>query len=139
MSQYAWSLTKLARGSAAGAAAFAAAQMVDMRVTGRPTSDTPVRAVEALSRRRVRGAAARAAVGYTVQSSLAPVAAVAATLAGQRMTRRFGAAVLAPIVVVGTINPALGVSAWPWGWTRSDWTRELTLKSVLATAIVAAL
>jgi hypothetical protein len=139
MSQYAWSLTKLARASAAGAVAFAAAQMVDIRITGRPTSDTPVRAVEALSRRRVRSAVARAAVGYTVQSSLAPVAAVAATLAGQRVTRRFAAAVLAPIVVVGTLNPVLGVSAWPWRWTRSDWTRELTLKSVLAVAVLVAL
>ena len=35
------SLTKLARASAGGALALAAAQMVDMRVTGRQGSDTP--------------------------------------------------------------------------------------------------
>jgi hypothetical protein len=135
----AWSLKTLGRASATGALAFAAAQMVDMRLTGRPGSDTPVRGFEALSRRRVRGAAARAAVGYAVQSSLAPVGAAAAVFAGPRMTRQFGAAVLALLGVVGIANPALGLSTWPWRWTRSDWMRELTLKSVLAIAVIAAL
>ena len=134
-----WSLTKLVRASAGGALALAAAQMVDMRVTGRPGSDTPIRGFEILSRRRVRGTAARTAVAYSVQSSLAPVGAVAAVLAGQRVTRRFGAAAMAPLLFVGVVNPAFGASAWPWRWTRSDWTRELTLKSVMAIAIIAAL
>jgi hypothetical protein len=98
-----WSLTELARASAGGALALAAAQMLDMRVTGRQGSDTPVRAFEALSRHRVRNAAERAAVGYAVQSSLAPLGAVAALLAGERVTRRFGAAVLAPLVFVGIV------------------------------------
>jgi hypothetical protein len=130
---------KLARASVVGALALAAAQMVDMRVTGRPGSDTPVRAVEILTRHRVQNAAARAAVGYAVQSSLAPVAAVAAHLAGQRLTRRFAAATLAPLIVVGIVNPALGTSTWPWHWTRNDWTRELALKSALAIATIGAL
>lgn len=134
-----WSLTKLPRASVGGALALATAQMVDMRVTGRQGSDTPIRGFEALTRRRVRATVARAAVGYAVQSSLAPLAAVAAVLAGQRVTRRFGAAALAPLAFVGIVNPALGISAWPWRWTRSDWTRELTLKSVMAVAVVAAL
>jgi hypothetical protein len=113
--------------------------MVDMRVTRRPGSDTPVRAVEILRHRPVRGAGARTAVGYSVQSLLGPVAAAAAHRAGPRVTRRFAAATLAPLVVVGIVNPALGVSPWPWRWTRNDWTRELTLKSVLAIATIAAL
>ncbi len=134
-----WTLTKLARASVEGALALAAAQTVDMRLTGRPSSDTPLRTFEAVSRRRVRSPAARAAVGYAVQSSLAPAGAVAAVLAGEPVTRRFVAAALTPLAVVGTVGPALGASAWPWCWTRSDWTREFALKSVLALAIVAAL
>jgi hypothetical protein len=67
------------------------------------------------------------------------MAAVAATLAGPRLPPRFGAAVLAPLVWAGILNPALGVSSCPWHWTRDDWTRELTLKSVLAVAVLAAL
>jgi hypothetical protein len=132
------SLTKFARASAGGALALAAAQMVDMRVTGRQGSDT-VRAFEALTRHSVRSGAERAAVGYSVQSSLAPLGAVAALLAGERVTRRFGAALVAPLVFVGILGPALGASAWPWHWTRNDWTRELTLKSVLAIAIITGL
>jgi hypothetical protein len=139
ISNSSWSMAKLARASAAGALALAVAQMVDMRVTGRPGSDTPIRGFEILSHRRVRGTAARTAVGYAVQSSLAPLAAVAAALAGQRVTRRFGAAALAPLIVTAVVNPTYGASAWPWHWTRSDWTRELILKSVLAIAIIAAL
>jgi hypothetical protein len=65
------------------------------------------------------------------------MAAVAATLARPRVAHRFGAAVLAPLLWVGFVNPALGVSSWPWRWTRDDWTRELTLKSVLAVAVSA--
>ncbi len=133
------SLAKLARASAGGALALAAAQMVDMRVTGRPGSDTPVRGFEILTRRRVRGTATRTAVGYAVQSTLAPLAAVAAALDNQRMTRRFAAAAVAPLIVTVIVNPTLGASAWPWHWTRSDWMHELTLKSVLAVAVVAAL
>lgn len=138
ISNSAWSLPKLARASAAGALALAAAQMVDMRVTGRPGSDTPVRGFEILSHRSLQGTVARAAMGYAVQSSLAPLAAGAAALAGQPVTRRFGAAALAPLTVTAIVNPTFGVSAWPWRWTRSDWTRELTLKSVLAIAVIAA-
>ena len=134
-----WSLTKLARASAGGALALAAAQMVDMRVTGRQASDTPVRGFEALSRHHVRNPAERAVVGYAVQSSLAPLGAGAALLAGHQLTRRFGAATLAPLLFVGIVNPALGISPWPSRWTRSDWTRELTLKSVMAIAIIAPL
>jgi len=132
-------MRNLARASASGALALAAAQMLDMRVTGRQGSDTPVRAFEALSRHRVRNAAERAAVAYAVQSSLAPLGAVAALLAGQRGTRRFGAAALGPLVFVGIVGPALGASAWPWRWTSRDWARELTLKSVMAIAVIAAL
>ena len=80
---------------------------------------------------------ARAAVGYAVQSS-APISGQARA-AGERVTRRFDAAALAPLAFVGIVNPALGISAWPWRWTRSDWTRELTLKSVMAVAVVAPL
>jgi hypothetical protein len=135
----AWSFTKLAQASVDGALALAAAQMVDMRLTGRPGSETPLATFEAVSRRRVRSPAARSAVGYAVQSSLAPVGAIAAVLAGKQTTRRYVAAALTPLAVVGTVGPAVGASAWPWRWTRSDWTRELTLKSAMAIAVVAAL
>jgi hypothetical protein len=134
-----WTLANVARASVDGALALAAAQMVDMRLTGRPGSETPLATFEAVSRRRVRSPAARSAVGYAVQSSLAPVGAIAAVLAGKQTTRRYVAAALTPLAVVGTVGPAVGASAWPWRWTRSDWTRELALKSVLALAIVAAL
>src|SRR5580698_5574140 len=99
----AWSLTKLARASAAGALALAAAQMVDMRLTGRPGSGTPLRTFEAVSRRPVRTPAGRSAVGYAVQSSLAPAGAIAAILAGEQVTRRFVAAALTPLAVVGIV------------------------------------
>jgi hypothetical protein len=132
-------MTKLARASVSGAVAFAAAQVVDIRVTGRGGSETPVRGFEALTRRPVPDGVPQVFVGYVVQSALAPMAAVAATRAGPRLPARFGAAVLAPLVWVGVVNPALGVSSWPWHWSRDDWTRELTLKSVLAVAVVAAL
>jgi hypothetical protein len=139
ISHSSWSPTKLARASAGGALALATAQMIDMLVTGRQGSDSPVRAFETLSRHCVQSAAARVAVGYAVQSTLAPVGAVAAVLAGQRATHRLGAATIAPLVVSGILNPAFGSAAWPWHWTRSDWTRELTLKSVLAIAVITAL
>lgn len=137
LSKRSCSLTKLARTSAGGALALGAAQIVDVRVTGRPGSDTPVRGFEILIRRRVQSTAARTAVGYAVQSSLAPLAAVAAALAGPRKTGRFGAAAVAPLIVTVIVNPTFGASAWPWRWTKSDWTRELTLKSVMAIAIIA--
>lgn len=60
-------------------------------------------------------------------------------LAGQRATRRFGAAALGPLAFVGIVGPALGASAWPWRWTSRDWKRELLLKSAMAIAIIAAL
>ncbi len=134
-----WSPTKLARASACGALALGAAQIVDMRVTGRQASDTPLRAFEAVSHHQVRGGAARAAIGYTVQSTLGPLGAVAAVSAGERMTRRFGAAVLPPLLVASIVSPALGASAWPWRWTRIDWIREFALKSAFAIAVTAAL
>jgi hypothetical protein len=139
VSHSSWSLTKLARASAGGALALAAAQMVDMLVTGRQGSDSPVRAFETLSRHPVQSAAARVAVGYAVQSTLAPVGAVAAVLAGQRAARRLGAATIAPLVLSAILNPVFGSAAWPWHWTPNDWTRELTLKSVLAVAVITAL
>jgi hypothetical protein len=131
--------TRITRASACGAIAFAAAQEADIRITGRHASDTPVRAFEILTGRLVTSRTARTVVGYAVQSSLAPTAAVAATLAGQRVAARFTAATLAPLSVVGIVNPLLGSGRWPWRWTREDWTRELTLKSVLATAVLVTL
>ena len=132
-------MRRLARASVTGATVFAAVQMIDIQVTGRHGSDTPVLAFEALTRRTVPGGVPRMLVGYAVQSSLAPAAAVAGMLAGRSAVRRFGAALLAPFVVAGIINPALGASSWPWHWTRDAWTREFTLKSVLAVAVVATL
>jgi hypothetical protein len=132
-------MSRLARASISGAVAFGVAQMIDIRVTGRHGSQTPVLAFERLTRRTVPDGALDVLVGYAVQSALAPIAAVAATLVGPRVAPRFGAAVLAPLLWVGIVNPALGVSSWPWHWTQDDWTRELTLKSVLAIAVVAAI
>ncbi len=134
-----WSPTKLARASACGALTLGAAQIVDIRVTGRQASDTPVRAFEVVSHHQVEGGAARATVGYAVQSTLGPLGAVAAVLAGEKMTRRFVAAALPPLLVAGIVSPALGASAWPWRWTRIDWMRELALKSAFAIAVTAAL
>jgi len=132
-------MTNLARASASGAIAFAAAQLLDMRLTGRPSSDTPVRAVERLLGHPVQGPLLRTVLGYGVQSSLAPSAALAASFAGERPTRRFGAAFLTPFTFVALVNPALGASTWPWRWTTGDWVRELTLKSTLAIAVTVAL
>jgi hypothetical protein len=132
-------MTRLARASLSGAVAFAAAQVVDMRVTGRQGSATPILGFEALTRQRVPDGVPRVLVGYAVQSALAPMAAVAADRTGPAVVRRFGAAVLTPLVWAGVVNPALGVSSWPWQWTRNDWTRELTLKSALAVGVLAAL
>jgi hypothetical protein len=134
-----WPMTNVARASASGAITFAAAQLIDMRLTGRPSSDTPVRAVEKLIGHPVQGPLLRNVLAYGVQSSLAPSAAVAASLAGGRSTRRLVAAFLAPFAFVALVNPALGVSTWPWRWTAADWVRELTLKSALAIAVTAAL
>jgi hypothetical protein len=135
----AWPTTNLARASASGAVSLAAAQLIDMRLTGRPSSDTPIRAVEMVIRRPVKGSLLRNVLAYGVQSSLAPSAAVAASLAGGKPTRRLGAAFLAPFAFVALVNPALGVSTWPRRWTGGDWGRELILKSVLAIAVTAAL
>jgi len=132
-------MNNVARASASGAITFAAAQLIDMRLTGRPSSDTPVRAVEKLIGHPVRGPLLRDVLAYGVQSSLAPSAAAAASLAGGRRTRRLGAAFLTPLAFVALVNPALGVSTWPWQWTAADWVRELTLKSALAIAVTAAL
>jgi hypothetical protein len=134
-----WPMRHLARASASGAIAFAAAQLLDIRITGRPSSDTPVRAVERLLGHSVQGRLLRTVLGYGVQSSLAPSAAVAASLASGSPTRRLGAAFLAPFTFVAVVNPALGASTWPWRWTTEDWVRELTLKSTLAIAVIAAL
>ena len=135
----AWPMTNLARASASGAISLAAAQLIDMRLTGRPSSDTPIRAVEKLIGHPVKGPLLRTVLAYGVQSSLAPSAAVAAALAGGRPTRQLEAAFLAPFAFVALVNPAFGVSTWPWRWTARDWARELTLKSVLAIAVTAAL
>jgi hypothetical protein len=110
-----------------------------MRLTGRPSSNTPVRAVEMLIRRPVKGALLRTVLAYGVQSSLAATAAVAASRAGGRPMRRLAAAFLAPFAFVALVNPALGVSTWPRRWTAEDWVRELTLKSVLAVSVTASL
>jgi hypothetical protein len=132
-------MTHLARASASGAITLAAAQIIDMRLTGRLSSDTPVRAVERLIGHPVQGVVLRNVLGYGVQSSLAPSAAVAASLVGGRPRRGLGAAFLAPFTFVALVNPALGASTWPWRWTAGDWVRELTLKSALAIAVTAAL
>jgi hypothetical protein len=132
-------VTNVARASASGAVTFAAAQLIDMRLTSRPSSDTPVRAVEKLIGHPVQGPLLRNVLAYGVQSSLALSAAVAASLAGGRPTRRLGAAFVAPFAFVALVNPALGVATWPWRWTAGDWVRELTLKSALAIAVSAAL
>jgi len=135
----AYTMTNVARASASGAITFAAAQLIDMRLTGRPSSDTPVRAVEKLVRHPVQGPLLRHVLAYGVQSSLAPSAAVAASLAGGRPARRLVAAFLAPFAFVALVNPALGVSTWPRHWSAGDWVRELTLKSTLAIAVTVAL
>ena len=132
-------MTNVARASASGAITFATAQLIDMRLTGRPSSDTPVRAVEKLIGHPVQGPLLRNLLAYGVQSSLAPSAALAASQAGGRPARRLGAAFLAPFTFVALVNPALGVSTWPWRWTAEDWVRELTLKSALAIAVTASL
>ncbi len=132
-------MSNVARASASGAITFAAAQLIDMRLTGRPSSDTPVCAVEKLIGHPVKDPLLRNVLSYGVQSSLAPSAAIAASLAGGRHTRGLGAAFLAPFAFVALVNPALGVSTWPWRWTAGDWARELTLKSALAIAVTAAL
>jgi hypothetical protein len=110
-----------------------------MRLTGRPSSDTPVRAIEKLIGHPVQGPLLRTVLGYGVQSSLAPGAAVAASLAGTSSTRRLEGAFFAPFTFVGLVNPAFGISTWPWRWTAGDWVRELTLKSALAVAVTATL
>jgi hypothetical protein len=130
---------RIALASASGAIALAAAQEADMWITGRPASEMPVRAFEILTARLVSSQRARTVVGYAVQSSLGPTAAGAARLAGQRLSTRLAVATLAPVSLVGIVNALLGSGQWPWRWTREDWTRELTLKSVLAIAVVATL
>src|SRR5271167_2857857 len=132
-------MTNVSRASASGAITLAAAQLLDMRLTGRPSTDTPVRAVERLIGRPIQGHLLRPVVAYGVQSTLAPSAAVAALRAGGGPTRRVGAAFLVPFTFVALVNPALGASTWPWRWTAGEWVRELTLKSALAIAVTAAL
>jgi hypothetical protein len=115
------------------------AQRIDIGLIGRASSDTPVRAVETLTGRPVQGSLARAAIGYGVQSALAPISALAASHAGAASVRRLGAAFLAPVAFATLVSPALGASAWPIRWTASDWVRELTLKGSLAVAVAATL
>jgi hypothetical protein len=129
----------VARAAASGAIALAAAQIIDMRITGRPPTDTPVLGAELLIGRPIQDPRRRTVVGYAVQSSLGAASAAAAALAGGAPTRRLLAAILAPLAVSAIINPAFGVSTWPWHWTRSDWQRELVNKGTLAVAVVIAL
>jgi hypothetical protein len=130
---------RLARASAAGAVALAAAQIIDMRVTGRPPSDTPVRGAELLAGRPIEDPWLRTVVGYAVQSSLGAASAAAAAAAGDKPSRRLRYAILAPLTISAIINPAFGVSTWPSHWTRADWERELANKTTLAVAVVTAL
>jgi hypothetical protein len=104
------------RASASGAIALAAAQAVDMRLTGRPSSDTPVRAVERLTRHSSQTPLLRSLAGYAVQSTLAP--GVHIRRARQPFARRLCSA------------PAMG---------GGDWVREATLTSALAIAVTVSL
>jgi hypothetical protein len=132
-------MTNLAHACVSGAVALAAAQIVDMRVFGRHPTDTPVHAFQTVTHLQVPEGLPRTIVGYVVQSLLAPMAAVAATLAGERAAPRFVAALVVSLSLPTVVNPALGASDWPSHWTKNDWTRELLIKSVLATTVVAAL
>lgn len=127
------------RASAVGAVALAAAQAVDMAITGRPASGVPVRVVERLTGRTLKSAVVRTAAGYAAQSSIALSAALSARLAGGSATRQAGTAFASAVGGGAIVDGALGAVEAPWHWTPAGWAREAALKGALAIAVVAAL
>ena len=129
-------MNNVVRASAAGSVALAAAQLIDIRVTGRDPSPAPIVAIERLLGRPVPHPA-QTAVSYAAQSSVAAAAALPTNLIGGSFTRRLAIAYLAALSTGLIVDPALGASSWPSRWSASDWARELTLKGTLAIAVAA--
>jgi hypothetical protein len=132
-------MSSLTRASGASAVVFAVAQIIDMRLTGRPASKTPVRVVERVMRRPIEGEFARITTGYGAQSSVPVAAAVFASLVDGSRTRRFGAALAGSVGGGVLVDSGLGASDSPWRWSRQDWARELVLKSALAATVAVTL
>ena len=130
--------SRLLPAAAAGAVTLAAAQIMDMRLTGRPPSDVPARVVERLTGRTLQQGAARTVIVYGAQSSLALLAAAIAVTSGRRGgPAPFGAALTATVLLAGVFDAALGAAPAPWKWTPVDWTRECVLKGAMSAAVVA--
>jgi hypothetical protein len=127
------------RATVAGSAALAGAQVLDMRLTHRPPSDAPERLIAQIIRRPLPGWA-RTGSSYLSQSTIPLTIALMAELARlQTFSARLRLAVAVSLGAGTVVDPALGVCDLPWRWSRSDWVREVGLKSSLAIATAAAL
>ena len=127
------------RATVAGAAVLAGAQVLDMRLTHRPPSDAPERLIGQIIRRPVPGWA-RVGASYLSQSTIPLTIALVADLARlQTFSTRLKLAVTVSLGAGAVVDPVLGVCDLPWRWSRSDWVREVALKSALAITTAAAL
>ncbi len=127
------------RATVAGAAALAGAQVLDMRLSHRPPSDAPERLIAQIIRRPLPGWA-RTGASYLSQSTIPLTIALVADLAQlQSFSTRLRWAAAVSLGAGTVVDPVLGVCDVPWHWSRSDWAREVALKSSLAITTAAAL
>ncbi len=132
-------MANVLRATVAGAAALAGAQVLDMRLTRRPPSDAPERLIAQIIGRQLP-AWTRTPASYLSQSTIPLTIALAADVAqSQTFSARMKLALGISLGAGTLVDPILGVCDMPWRWSRSDWAREVALKSSLAVATAAAL
>ena len=132
-------MSNVLKATVAGAAALAGAQVLDMRLTHRPSSDAPERLIAQIIK-RPPPVWARTGASYLGQSAIPLTIALAADVAQlQTFSSRMRLALAISLGAGTVVDPVLGVCDVPWRWSRSDWAREVALKGSLALATAAAL
>jgi len=120
------------RGGAAGAAALAAAQLTDMRITKRNPSEAPIELVKNMTGWEPRRAATRTVISYASQSTIPLAAAAILSAVDGGPARRFAGAWALGLVGGVVVDGVLGVVEPPWRWSAAGWVRELALKGAMA-------
>ena len=128
-------VTDVVRGGTAGAVALAAAQLADMRITKRDSSDAPLKLVKTLTGWEPRHAAARNVVSYASQSTIPLVAAAVVSSVDAGPAKRFSVAWVVTLVGAAIVDVGFGVVEPPWRWSGAEWGRELALKGAMAAGV----